>query len=114
MSSVLECRQLGKTFGDGDGALCILEGVDFTINSGGIGHVPVILKGIPTGTSLQVQRYVDGEWTPLESVDIGQNDNYQGYGDTEGTLDCVFNVDRPSADLNKHWRLRIIRGPLAR
>lgn len=34
MSSVLECRQLGKTFGDGDGALCILEGVDFTINSG--------------------------------------------------------------------------------
>lgn len=34
MSSVLECRQLGKTFGDGDVALCILEGVDFTINSG--------------------------------------------------------------------------------
>ena len=34
MSSVLECRQLGKIFGDGDVALCILEGVDFTINSG--------------------------------------------------------------------------------
>ena len=34
MSSVLECRQLGKTFGDGDLALCILEGIDFTINSG--------------------------------------------------------------------------------
>jgi len=34
MSSVLECRQLGKIFGEGDVALCILEGVDFTINSG--------------------------------------------------------------------------------
>jgi lipoprotein-releasing system ATP-binding protein len=34
MSSVLECRQLGKIFGDDDVALCILEGVDFTINSG--------------------------------------------------------------------------------
>jgi lipoprotein-releasing system ATP-binding protein len=34
MSSVLACHQLDKTFGDGDVALCILEGVDFTINSG--------------------------------------------------------------------------------
>ena len=34
MSSVLECRQLGKTFGEGEVALCILEGVDFTINRG--------------------------------------------------------------------------------
>ena len=34
MSSVLECRQLCKIFGEGDVALCILEGVDFTINSG--------------------------------------------------------------------------------
>jgi len=34
MSSVLECRNLGKTFGDGDATLCILKDVDFTINSG--------------------------------------------------------------------------------
>ena len=34
MNSVLECRQLGKTFGDGDVALHILQGVDFTIRSG--------------------------------------------------------------------------------
>jgi len=34
MSSVLACRQLDKTFGDGDVALHILQGIDFTINSG--------------------------------------------------------------------------------
>lgn len=34
MSSVLACRQLDKTFGDGDVALRILQGIDFTINSG--------------------------------------------------------------------------------
>lgn len=34
MSSVLVCRQLGKTFGEGDVALTILSGIDFTINSG--------------------------------------------------------------------------------
>jgi len=34
MSSVLACRQLGKTFGDGDGALVILRNIDLTINTG--------------------------------------------------------------------------------
>ena len=34
MNSVLACRQLDKTFGDGDVALRILQGIDFTINSG--------------------------------------------------------------------------------
>src|SRR5210317_1775516 len=34
MSSVLVCRQLGKTFGEGDVALTILSGIDFTINTG--------------------------------------------------------------------------------
>jgi hypothetical protein len=87
---------------------------DFTVNKGGIGHVPIILKGIPIGTSLQAQRYVEGEWTPLESSNAGQSNFYQGYEDTQGTLDCVFNVDRPSADLNGNWRLRIIRGPSVR
>jgi len=34
MSSVLECRQLGKTFGEGDVALHILHEIDFTIAAG--------------------------------------------------------------------------------
>ena len=34
MSSVLACNQLGKTFGDGAGALEILRNIDLTINTG--------------------------------------------------------------------------------
>jgi lipoprotein-releasing system ATP-binding protein len=34
MSSVLACRQLGKTFGEGDVALNILCDIDFTVNTG--------------------------------------------------------------------------------
>lgn len=34
MSNVLECRQLGKTFGEGEVALNILHDVDFTVNAG--------------------------------------------------------------------------------
>ncbi len=87
---------------------------DLTVNKGGIGHVPVILKGVPAGEQLEAQRYVDGDWVSLESVDIDQNNYYQGYLDAEGTLDCAFNIDRPSFDLNEPWRLRIIRDPMAR
>ena len=34
MSSVLACRQLGKTFGEGDVELNILRDIDFTVNAG--------------------------------------------------------------------------------
>lgn len=34
MSSVLACRQLGKTFGQGDVALNILHDIDFTVTTG--------------------------------------------------------------------------------
>lgn len=34
MSSVLACRQLGKTFGEGDVALNILHDIDFTVGAG--------------------------------------------------------------------------------
>ena len=86
---------------------------DFTVNSGGIGHVPVLLKGVQKGYALQAQRYVDGAWVALESVDIDQNNYYQGYQDSKGTLDCVFNFDRPSTDLNRSWRVRILTGSVA-
>ena len=82
---------------------------DFTIHSGGIGHVPVILKGVLPGTALQAQRYVDGHWVALNSVDIGQNNTYQGYYDAEGTMDVVFNIKRPGTDLQRRWRMRFLR-----
>ncbi len=82
---------------------------DLTVNGGGIGHVPVILKGVPMGTALQAQRYVDGDWVSLESVDLGQNNTYQGYQNAQGTMDCVFNIKRSCTELDRSWRVRIIR-----
>jgi len=81
---------------------------DFTIHSGGIGHVPVILKGVPRGTALQAQRYVDGDWVALESMDMGQHNTYQGYRNAQDTMDCVFNLTRPCMDLHQGWRVRLL------
>ena len=80
---------------------------DFTVNSGGIGHVPVILKGVYG--ALQAQRYLNGAWVALESVEISQNNYYQGYRDVTGAMDCVFNFTRPSTNLNSSWRMRILK-----
>lgn len=82
---------------------------DFTVHSGGIGHIPVLLRGVNRGTVPQVQRYLDEKWIPLEAVDDDQNDYYQGYQDARGSLDYVFNFTRPSPDLNTSWRIRILK-----
>jgi len=81
---------------------------DFTVDKGGIGHVPVILRGVPLGSALQAQRYVDKMWVPVASAHTGQNDDYQGYRDAKGSMDCVFNIKRPSTELDKPWRIRIL------
>ena len=86
---------------------------DITINGGGIGHVPVLLQGVPKACALQAQRYDDGDWILLESVDIRQNSYYQGYRNEEGNMDYVFNCKRPSEDLGESWRIRIIKGAAA-
>jgi hypothetical protein len=86
---------------------------DFVVKRGGIGHLPLILKGVPMGLALQAQRHMDGHWVAMESVDFGQNSDYQGYRNAKGSMDCVFNLDRPSFDLTDSWRIRIIKGALA-
>lgn len=83
---------------------------DITINGGGVGHVPVLLKGVPKACALQTQRYSDGDWILPESVDINQNSYHQGYRNEEGNMDYVFNCTRPSEDLSESWRIRIIKG----
>ena len=83
---------------------------DFTINSGGIGHVPVVIKNVPKGTPVSVQRYVGSSWLWLESVDITGNDYYQGCQNADGKMDYVFNINRPSTNLNESWRIRILKG----
>jgi hypothetical protein len=82
---------------------------DFTIKRGGIGHVPILLRGVPPGCALKAERHLNGKWIPLESVDIDQNSYYQGVRNADGSMDCVFNITRPSHDLNDPWRIRILK-----
>jgi hypothetical protein len=74
---------------------------DVEIPRGGIGHLPLILRNVPAGIALCVERFMDGNWIPAEEA-------WQGIFNPEGTLDCVFNIARPVADLNSGWRFRII------
>ncbi len=84
---------------------------DFTIERGGIGHVPIVLCGVPLGCALRAERHINGEWVSLEAVDIGRHSYYQGIQNCEGTMDCVFNIARPSSNLEASWRIRIRKPP---
>lgn len=81
---------------------------DFTIQNGGIGHVPIILRGVPEGSALKAERFIQGKWVSLESVNIEENNYYQGIRNTNGMMDCLFNINRPTTDLEQSWRVRII------
>jgi len=83
---------------------------DLTINSGGIGHVPLLLKGADANLGLRVQRFSSGAWVDLESVDIGNDTYYQSVQNADGTMDYAFSIPRPVGlvDLDASWRLRVI------
>ena len=83
---------------------------DLTINNGGIGYIPVVLRGADTGLELKLQRYISGAWVNLESVDIDNDRYYQAVQNANGTMDYAFNVPRPSSayDLDTPWRFRIL------
>lgn len=83
---------------------------DFTIESGGIGHVPVVLQGLDQGVTLIAQRYTNGAWLDLESVDIADHAYFQGYLNPEGSMDYVFNLQRPTTNLADAWRVRFVTG----
>lgn len=83
---------------------------DFTIHGGGVGHVPVVVKGIKPGLALHAQRLTDGIWVPLKTVVVDANNDYQAYLNAEGTMDAVFNIPRPSFDLEESWNIRIVSG----
>jgi hypothetical protein len=80
---------------------------DVTIERGGIGHLPIILRGVPGERALRLERQLDGKWIPLESADPDQHIYYQGVLNAQGEMDCVFNVARPTTDLGASWRIRI-------
>ena len=83
---------------------------DFTINGGGIGHVPIVILNGPKGHPVAVQRFIDGKWAALESVDLSSHDYYQGYQNAAGGIDYAFNIKRPTSDLQESWRIRVIGG----
>lgn len=83
---------------------------DFTIYSGGIGHVPVVLKGVAPGLALQAQLWSGGAWVPLATANATKNNDYQGVMNSDGTMEVVFNITRSSMNLADSWRVRIVSG----
>ncbi|MDQ8183292.1 carbohydrate-binding protein [Pelagicoccus sp. SDUM812005] len=81
---------------------------DFTIDGGGIGHVPVILRNVSKEAVIGVQRYLDGEWVWYEDGSFNKRNYFQGFYNAEGSLDCAFSFKRPSEDLSESWRIRIL------
>lgn len=83
---------------------------DLTIESGGIGHVPLILEGADTDLQLKVQRYSSGTWVDLQTVDIENDTYYQAVKNADGTMDYTFSIPRPPGllDLDAPWRIRIL------
>lgn len=85
---------------------------DFTVNGGGIGHVPVLLENADAGQELTVQRWANGVWSDLGIVDLDKNSYYQAVQNPDGTMDYTFSIPRPSLDLNEAWRVRIYSKPV--
>lgn len=75
---------------------------DITFTSGGIGHVPVVLKEVNANSKLQVQVWSGSSWRVLD------DGYYQVDLNWEGLEDVVFNLYRPSGELGESWRFRIV------
>ncbi|MEM7391735.1 MAG: Ig-like domain-containing protein, partial [Verrucomicrobiota bacterium] len=83
---------------------------EVTFNGGGIGHVPILVRGVTPGDALHAQRFSGGAWLPIETADLTENNDYQAYLNVQGTMDAVFNIARPSLDLTENWSIRIVTG----
>jgi hypothetical protein len=81
---------------------------DFSIRSGGIGYVPVVLEHAPAGLALKAQRWNGSEWVDLESVNLTANTYYQARLNADGTMDYTFSIPRPTSELKDAWRIRVV------
>ena len=79
---------------------------DLSIQNGGIGHIPVIIKDAVIGKTLGVERFVNDAWVALEVNASTQNSYYQGYQNASGKIDYAFSIPRSSNDLAENWRIR--------
>ncbi|MEM1222634.1 MAG: hypothetical protein AAGH40_07700 [Verrucomicrobiota bacterium] len=84
--------------------------IDVTIDEGGIGNVPVIVRDVDDGHFIRVQRWMNGGWQWLEDVNLTQNQNYyQGIRNGDRKMDFVFNIKRPDTNLANSWRFRVLK-----
>jgi len=81
---------------------------EVTLAGGGIGHVPLIIRGVALGTKLDLEISSDGtNWSNLSNVSLDEHAYYQGYYNADGTMDYVYSVPRPSFDLSASWHIRV-------
>lgn len=80
---------------------------ELTIQAGGLGDIPVIIKDAMVGKALNIERYVDGQWITIGSEAAPSESYYQGYQNAEGKIDYTFSIPRPSTDLSESWQLRV-------
>ena len=90
---------------------------DFTFDQGGVGHIPVIIKNVPVGYSLMLQRFHNNQWLGLGGVNLERSQNYyqgtlNGALNSGRAMDYAFSVKRPNNNLAASWRVRVLREPL--
>jgi hypothetical protein len=86
----------------------------FTIAANeGIGHIPVIIQNAEAGLELRSQYQLEDsdswEWAVESSSNIGDNAFYQGYLNADGTMDYVFNINRPADSLDQDMTIRVFK-----
>ena len=81
--------------------------MEVDISGGGIGHVPVVLKEVPLGTKLTIERFDGSEWSTLPDVTVEEHAYYQGYYNNKGRMDYVFSIPRPTTGLADTWGVRV-------
>ena len=79
----------------------------FTIN-GGLGYVPVTVKGLPTFSGYKLQVKSGAEWVDVDQS-VNGNDYWQAYRDSNGSYSLTYNVKNTAKlDFNKTNEYRLI------
>lgn len=79
----------------------------FTIN-GGLGYVPVTVKGLPTFSGYKLQVKSGAEWVDVDQS-VNGNDYWQAYRDSNGSYSLTYNVKNTAKlDFNRTNEYRLI------
>ena len=75
----------------------------------GVGHIPIILRNIEAGTTLGAQVFKNDQWHWINISSNGRRQYYQAVTNSYGSLDYAFNIKRPTNDISKPYKIRIIK-----